>query len=215
MALCPLCRKRKPRRFCPARREEICAICCGTKRRVEIACPSDCPYLQSAERHPAAVVKRRQEHDFDVLRPTLEGLNEQQLQLFLLVVPFIARFAPSGLGRLLDVDVAEAVGALAATYETSSRGIIYEHRSSSAVAEELRRAIQEVLTELARGEGSRFDREIVGVLRGIQRGARHDAPGLADASERGYIELLERLSQVGPGPGERETAGGESGIILP
>ena len=56
---CPICQKRKPGRFCPAKAEKICAVCCGTEREVTIDCPSDCGYLLSAHRyeneHPRAL----------------------------------------------------------------------------------------------------------------------------------------------------------------
>jgi hypothetical protein len=57
--LCPICEKRKPGRFCPAKAEKICAVCCGTEREVTIDCPADCGYLVSARRyedqHPRAL----------------------------------------------------------------------------------------------------------------------------------------------------------------
>ena len=61
--LCPSCNRRKARRECPALGRAICPICCGTKRLVEIQCPSNCAYLASAREHPAAVVRRQQERD--------------------------------------------------------------------------------------------------------------------------------------------------------
>ena len=48
--ICPLCEKRKAKRYCPAKGEMICAICCGEKREVSIDCSSDCPYLIAAHR---------------------------------------------------------------------------------------------------------------------------------------------------------------------
>src|SRR5713101_5420596 len=48
---CPICEKRKPTRFCPAKGEKICAVCCGTEREVTIDCPSDCSYLLAAYRY--------------------------------------------------------------------------------------------------------------------------------------------------------------------
>ena len=40
---CPICEKRKAQRFCPAKGEKICAVCCGKEREVIIDCPVDCP----------------------------------------------------------------------------------------------------------------------------------------------------------------------------
>ncbi len=48
---CPICQMRKPGRFCPAKAEKICAVCCGTQREVTIDCPPDCGYLVSAHRY--------------------------------------------------------------------------------------------------------------------------------------------------------------------
>jgi len=48
---CPICEKRKSARFCPAKGEKICAVCCGTEREVTIDCPSDCSYLVAAHRY--------------------------------------------------------------------------------------------------------------------------------------------------------------------
>ena len=39
---CPICEKRPAKRFCPAKGEKICAICCGEGREVTIDCPMDC-----------------------------------------------------------------------------------------------------------------------------------------------------------------------------
>ena len=48
---CPICEKRKAERFCPAKGEKICAICCGTYREVTIDCPADCSHLIAAHRY--------------------------------------------------------------------------------------------------------------------------------------------------------------------
>ncbi len=48
---CPICEKRKAARFCPAKGEKICAVCCGTERELTIDCPSDCSYLVAAHRY--------------------------------------------------------------------------------------------------------------------------------------------------------------------
>src|SRR5258705_13771202 len=124
---CPLCLVRKERRACPALRQTICPVCCGTKRLIEIQCPEDCVYLASAREHPAAIVRRQQEHDIDILMPTLQGLTERQHQLFFLFQSLIARHTPEGFARLLDDDVAEAAGAVASPLQTAARGVIYEH----------------------------------------------------------------------------------------
>lgn len=194
---CPLCTQRKARRACPALSRDICAVCCGTKRLVEINCPASCGFLEAAQKHPAAVVKRQQERDVTTLLAALGRVSERQLQLFFLVQTFIARFKPTGFARLTDADVAEATGALAASFETASRGVLYEHQAQSTVAESLRRELQAFLTDLGKGGGSSFEREAAVVLRGIERGAGHTTPGIG-AGSVDYLTLAARVLQERP-----------------
>src|SRR3982074_3119562 len=49
--ICPICEKRKGARFCPAKGETICAVCCGTGREVTIDCAPDCSHLLAANRY--------------------------------------------------------------------------------------------------------------------------------------------------------------------
>src|SRR5688572_27984115 len=118
--VCPLCRQRRSRRDCPALRQTICAVCCGTKRLVEIACPSTCPHLAAAREHPAAVVKRQQEQDVARILPSIQRLTERQYQLFFVFQTAISQYKPEGLARLMDEDVAEAAGTMSATLETAA-----------------------------------------------------------------------------------------------
>lgn len=46
MTLCSHCGKRKAKRSCPALRDRICQLCCGTLRGKSVSCPDDCPHLQ-------------------------------------------------------------------------------------------------------------------------------------------------------------------------
>lgn len=215
--VCPLCSQasstgartgagRKARRACPALGQQICTICCGTKRLAEIACPADCVYLEAAERHPAAVARRRHEHDILQLMSAAGPLSEAQLQILFVLETFITRFIPSGgLMRLADADVAAAAGAIATSLEAGERGVVYEERCEAAIAEELRRALRGFLDEVGRGAGVRFDREVAGVLRAIERGARHqgDDPGPGDST---YLELVRRVLRERPGAGQAAPA---------
>ena len=70
----------------------------------------------------------------------MRDLNERQSQLFFLIA-HVSRPLSSrrNCSALIDDDVAEAAAALAATFETASRGVIYEHRPASLPAERLAR----------------------------------------------------------------------------
>src|SRR5947208_7808102 len=53
MAMCPLCSSRPAKRYCPAVADQICPVCCGTKREIEIDCPGACPYLKASRSYEA------------------------------------------------------------------------------------------------------------------------------------------------------------------
>ena len=116
---CPQCHARPARRSCPALGREICPVCCGTKREVEIRCPADCPYLASARSHPPATTRRQQDQDLAALTPALAGLSEARQQLFLFALTLLDRFRGDGLDAASDAEAASAAAALAGTYETA------------------------------------------------------------------------------------------------
>ena len=112
--MCPLCGTRRARRGCPALDKQICAVCCGTKRLVQIRCPTDCAWLATAREHPPATFVRQRQRDVGVLSRILRDLNERQSQLLFLVATFLTRYQPAELHAPIDDDVAEAIGSLAA-----------------------------------------------------------------------------------------------------
>jgi hypothetical protein len=194
---CPLCQKRPAKRFCPAKGVEICPVCCATKRLVEIACPEDCRYLESAQRHPAAAVRRQIDHDLTLLMATLGRLSEPQLQLFFLFQSMVLSYPPEGLAGVTDQDVALATGALAKSLETASKGLIFEEPTASVPAEGLRRALKPVIDEVTKGGGAQAEREVALVLRGIERGASHEGGHIPDG-RTSYLELVGRVFQQRP-----------------
>jgi hypothetical protein len=215
--LCPLCRTRKARRHCPALGQTICAVCCGTKRLAEIACPAECGYLASAREHPAAVVRRQQERDVALLLPTIQHLTERQYQLFFLLQTAIARHKPEGFARLVDDDVAEAAAAMAATLETAARGVIYEHGTQSLVAQRLAADMKALLTELREQGAKVYDGETAIVLRAIESGAR-EARVKAEGGNAAYLTLMTRLLQHNggvPAPEPAAATGSGPSLIVP
>ena len=224
--ICPLCQARKARRACPALGQHICSVCCATKRLVEISCPSDCPYLTSAREHPAARVVRQQEDDLGSIVPFMRDFSDRQSQLFFLMLTFLARYSPMPsrspemsadvyltpeLQSLVDEDVTEAFAALAATYETASRGVLYEHRPRSSPADRLMSALKPLLTEAGQAGGSAFERDAAVVLRRLEEASKQ--PAVEDpVNRRGFLDLVARVMRAqtersrpsqGPGPPPR------------
>jgi hypothetical protein len=214
---CPVCGHRKGRRSCPALQQTICPVCCGTKRLVEIACPDTCPHLASAREHPAAVVKRQQQEDVAVLLPGIRHLTERQYQLFFLFHTAIARHKPEGFSRLIDDDVAQAAGVVAATLETSTRGVIYEHKAQSVTAQRLASELTALLTEIRSQGGRVHDGEVAIVLRAIEEGAKETrrAHGARSDGETAYLSLMGRLLQMRRAAPSSEPATPQSSLILP
>lgn len=199
---CPLCSTRKARRHCPALDQTICAPCCGTKRLVEIRCPAECPWLASAQAHPPASVLRQRDRDATVLAPMLVELPERAYLLAILLLDVVRRHRTGALPPLTDRDVQDAVAALAATYETAARGLIYDHPASALPAQRLLqdlRATVDVIVERAGGSPA-VTREAAMALRKIEWGAREAAGRLADTPVTGtvFLDLLDRLPKGAP-----------------
>jgi hypothetical protein len=196
-------------------RQTICPVCCGTKRLKEIDCPDSCPHLTSAREHPAAVVKRQQEEDVAVLLPRIQHLTERQYQLFFLFHTAIARHTPEGFSRLLDDDVVQAAGAAAATLETSTRGVIYEHKAQSATAQRLASELTALLAEIRKQGATVHDGEAAIVLRAIEEGAR-ETRRATSGDETAYLALVGRLLQVRKATHPTEASAAQpSSLILP
>jgi hypothetical protein len=211
--VCPLCGTRRARRGCPALGQQICAVCCGTKRLVQIQCPSDCAWLASAREHPPAALVRQQQRDVGLLVQFMRDFSQRQSQLFFLVNTFLVRYEPPELQALLDADVAEAAAALAGTFETAARGVIYEHRPASLPAERLAGALKTVLAEAGRGAGSAFERDAAVVLRRLAE-AVADVRALEQDNRRAFLDLLARVITKTPDGGAPEP-GAEAGAATP
>lgn len=171
---------------------------------MQIRCPSDCAWLASAREHPPAVVARQQQRDLGLLVHFMRDFSERQSRLFFLINTSIAGYQPPELQLLVDDDVAEAAEAMAATYETASRGVIYEHRPASLPAERLCAALKPLLAEAGKGGGSAFERDAALVLRRVGEAAREVRAQDAE-NHRAYLDLLTRVIPKRGDDGERES----------
>lgn len=139
----------------------------------------------------------RRQHDADV-RALMTGvgrLSEGQLQLFFLIQSYFLRPGSDGTARPVDAEVVDAAGSLAATLETASRGVIFEHAASTAGGRRMAAELLGVLREAGKGGGSRFEREAAEVLRAIERSAA--PPADAPTAFRGYLDLAGRVLREG------------------
>lgn len=197
--VCPLCGARPARRGCPALGKQICAVCCGTKRLVQIKCPADCTWLASARSHPRAAIARQQQRDIGLLVQFMRDFSERQSQLFFLVTTFLAGYEAPEFQAPIDDDVAEAMSALAATFETASRGVIYDHRPASVLADRLATALKPRLAEAGEGAGAPFERDAAVVLRRMAE-AIQDVRALDQGNRQAFLDLLRRVIAKAPDP---------------
>jgi hypothetical protein len=152
---CPICEKRPPKRFCPAKAEKICAVCCGTGREVTIDCPPDCAYLITAHRYEAEHRQPLSPDEFphkEVEFP-VEFVNEHW--------PVMTGIAGTILSlqmqhkELNDGTARLALEALAETYRTLATGIYYERPPDMPLAHALYAQIAEFLAEFRKQEADR------------------------------------------------------------
>lgn len=151
---CPICEKRKAERFCPAKAEKICAVCCGKEREVTIDCPADCTYLIAAHRyeseHPRSLPA-----DTPLLEETIpQDVVHLQQQLMAALAFSIAKFCAAQ-PSAADPDVLAALQALAQTYKTLSSGILYENPPSAPLPRELYAALTAFLAEIKKQQAER------------------------------------------------------------
>jgi hypothetical protein len=206
--LCPLCGIRKAKRACPALDRAICAVCCGTKRRIEIPCPDSCSYLSAARSHPPAAVQRRHDRDLRFFLPFVANLTEPQSRLVLLFQAVILRHAAQAIPAVLDVDVSEGTGAVAATLETARKGLIFEHEPASIPARRLAAALRQAIVALAPAPAqvARLEEDAAAALRRIERAARAAADVLAGDEPPVFVNLVRRLM---PDPGDGPEGGAD------
>jgi len=151
---CPICEKRRAERFCPAKAEKICAVCCGKEREVTIDCPSDCTYLLSAHRYES-------EHPRDIPAdtPLLDETIPQEVlhthqQLMAALAFSIAKFCAAQ-PAAVDNDILAAIEALAQTYKTLSSGLIYEKPPQAPLPGELYASLTTFLDEIKKQQAER------------------------------------------------------------
>src|SRR5271154_1130369 len=124
---CQICGVRKPRRYCPGVRGDICPQCCGTEREVTVDCPLECEYLRESRLH-----ERPPEAGADTPFPnrdvnvTEEFLRDHEsLVIFLCAQLLTASLATTG---AIDFDVRDALDSLIRTYRTLESGLYYESK---------------------------------------------------------------------------------------
>lgn len=146
----------------------------------------------------------------------MRDLSERQSQLFLLISGFLQRYQPPELHSLIDDDVIEAAAALAGTFATAARGVIYDHRPAALPADRLATALKPVIAEAGKHGGSAFERDAAVVLGRIGEAA-HEIRMVDRANPRAYLDLLGRVLKEDKNPDARSEPAppGQRRLIMP
>jgi hypothetical protein len=150
---CPICEKRKAVRFCPAKGEQICAVCCGTEREVTITCPADCAYLAAAHRYEDQH-KREIPADTPFLEERLPPGTLQVHQPLVAALAFAIRKTCTTQPSATDPDAQAALRALAESYKTLISGIYYEKIPDIPAQREIYTALATLLDDLKKKQAA-------------------------------------------------------------
>ena len=209
MSHCPLCSERPAKRFCPAKQTNICSVCCGTKREIEIDCPGTCPHLLSGRTYES----ERKSPD-PALISKARSFNQSFLSQYGPVLDaVVGEVAQERLSSpwLVDIDVADVYRALSATMKTLSSGIYYETLPDGPARHSLFRRLKATLDQLmAPSEPhQRVLRvsEILEILDFLQLSLAANTSGRPKS--RQYLDWITAMSGVDSPPAE------SSRLILP
>ena len=208
--MCPLCSERAGKRYCPAKDAQICAVCCGMKREVEIDCPSSCSYLKASRSYEAE--KRIPDAE-------LAAKVQKYDQTFIYRYNQMLNAITSAVGEerlnspwLVDNDLIEVYKALTATMKTLSSGIHYEALPDGPVRLSLFRRVKATLDELM-GPDPNADRRVLKVSEAIDvldflTFAAQMNSSIRPRSRR-YLDWISEMSGLSP------QAQQSSGLIIP
>jgi hypothetical protein len=168
--------------------------------------------------HPPASVRRQQERDVGFVMAMRHGLTEFQADLFLTLLSFVARLQADPLMKIQDDDLAQGTGALAATYETANRGLIYEHQPQSLLAQRFVTDAKAFLASLeAKADAAttrHIERDAAVVLRHLEAGVR-GARKVADEGPATALGMIGRFIAAARSGRLSDRAGVESSVEPP
>jgi hypothetical protein len=207
---CVICNERKAKRFCPAKNDLICAQCCGEKRVLEIDCPESCEYLKSGRQHEMADYARRlNRQDEAAVEKNQRIIREHQDVVGRL--EYILGLERLSSHDLSDRDVLETVDLLLKTYQTESKGILYEKMSDNLRIEPLRQQLRTVIESFRNPEGEKAKGIVDPQNTRLQLGAAIECLEFIRSmvlaymedrnSETGYVDFLARITPREPSRG--------------
>jgi hypothetical protein len=211
---CALCETRRPRRFCPGVRGDICTTCCGAEREVSVSCPLDCEYLREARKHDKTPPIDPEQVPNRDIKVTDRLVNENQGLLTSLCLTLTR--AASETPGVVDFDVRDALDALTRTYRTLQSGVYYESRPANPLAAHICGVVQAGIAEFRREETKSLgmtktrDADVLGLLVFLQRFELDQNNGRRKG--RAFLDALRGICADEPGAAPPAAS---SSLILP
>lgn len=144
---CVLCEKRKPKRYCPAKRASICPTCCGQKRGVEINCPPDCKYFVEGQKHHGQKVMRQRVKKQGARSYVRKAkLYQQNPEIFAKMEKCLADMFRNN-RAIENADVVSALDAVKKTLYTEKKGLLFQHEGRNSNSNQLSSSILAVISE--------------------------------------------------------------------
>ena len=199
---CAICQTRRPRRYCPGVRGDICSLCCGAEREVTVDCPLDCEFLREGRKHEKPAARNADEfpnRDIQVSEKLLRD-NEHLLTFLSSTIFHTAMHVPG----VVDGDVLEALDGLIRTYRTLESGVYYESRPNNPLAGSIYATVQDALTEYRSGEQRKLgmtktrDADVLGLLVFLQYFALYRDNGRRRG--RAFLDALREFHPHAPEP---------------
>ena len=151
---CPLCEKRKPKRYCPAKGTKICSLCCGSEREVTIDCPFECRYLRESRQRDYQGNLESKNFPHKEVRIEQNFLTEHAELLNALGQGILE--GTLSVAGAVDRDAQQALDAQIQTYKTLSSGIHYESRPESLYARSVYSELRDTIQAFQQEETDKF-----------------------------------------------------------
>ena len=193
MAKCTICDSRPAKRYCTARGEDICSLCCATEREVTINCPFECSYLRESRFHDKRLLDESGMPHRDV-RVDNEFMKKAELVLMLMAAFFNRALTP--VPNATDADAREALEALIASYRSGVE-TVPEGPVAAGIVERFRTPMASFVSELKERDAGPFaDTAFLGVLVFMARVAYGYNNGRPNC--RAYVHYLRENFPEGP-----------------
>jgi hypothetical protein len=205
--LCRICHTRRPKRHCPGIEGDICTLCCGDQREVNIGCPLECPHLQASREHEKEVAIDRNSIPNQDIRLNEEFFRDhEELVLFASFTMAEAALRTPG---AVDNDVLKALEALIRTHRTRESGLVYQTRADDRVAatvqEHFERSFEDFEKKRSESGATAYrNAEVLGALVFIERACLTRRNGRPRG--RAFIDYLRQRLNV-PMPQQQQSSG--------